>query len=292
VGSTEPRSGGVGLERSCGVRDTDRVVSVRPTAGVELFSAWFSGRAYEPHRHDTYAVGVTDCGVQLFDYRGASRTSTRGQVVALYPDERHDGRAGSAAGFGYRIVYVEPARLSAALSEVCGRACSLPFLPDGVVTSPRLRETVSAAFRTPLEPLAADSLVVELAEGLLAAERGGAPRTHPGSIDRPAIERAREFLAAERTRVVHSRQLEAITGLTRYALARQFKAIFGTSPYRYLLMRRLDLARELIEHGRRLVDVAGEVGFADQSHLTRAFKSGLGLSPARYRALRIGTRSR
>ncbi len=292
MGSRQPRSGGVGLERSCDVGDTDRVVSLRPTGGVELFRAWFSGRAYEPHRHDTYAVGVTDCGVQLFDYRGASRTSTRGQVVALYPDERHDGRAGSAAGFGYRIVYVEPARLSAALAEVCGRACSLPFVRDGVLTSSRLRQTVSAAFRTPLEALAADSLVVELAEGLLVAERGGAPRIHSGGIDRPAIERAREFLVAERTRVVHSRQLESITGLTRYALARQFKAMFGTSPYRYLLMRRLDLARELIEHGRRLVDVAGEVGFADQSHLTRAFKSAFGLSPARYRALRIGTRAR
>ena len=115
---------------------------------------------------------------------------------------------------------------------------------------------------------------------------------HSGGIDRPAIERAREFLVAERRRVVHSRQLESITGLTRYALARQFKAMFGTSPYRYLLMRRLDLARELIEHGRRLVDVAAEVGFADQSHLTRAFKSAFGLSPARYRALRIGTRAR
>ena len=40
-----------------------------------------------------------------------------------------------------------------------------------------------------------------------------------------------------------SQTLERITGLNRYALARQFRACFGTSPYRYLTMRRLDRAR-------------------------------------------------
>src|SRR2546425_9765911 len=44
----------------------------------------------------------------------------------------------------------------------------------------------------------------------------------------PAVERARQFLDAERTRVVHSTELESITGLTRYDLARQFRIMFGT----------------------------------------------------------------
>ena len=105
-------------------------------------------------------------------------------------------------------------------------------------------------------------------------------------VDVRVIERAREFLDTERTRVVHSTELEALTGLTRYDLARQFRIRFGTSPYRYLLMRRLDLARERIHQERPLVEVACDAGFADQAHFTRAFKSAVGLTPARYRALR------
>jgi len=41
---------------------------------------------------------------------------------------------------------------------------------------------------------------------------------------------------------VHSSELEPITGLTRYELARQFRTVLGTSPHRYLLMRRLAFA--------------------------------------------------
>jgi hypothetical protein len=39
-------------------------------AGIERLEAYFAGHGYDPHRHDTYAIGVTLSGVQLFDYRG------------------------------------------------------------------------------------------------------------------------------------------------------------------------------------------------------------------------------
>ena len=286
----ETRSGGVGLERSCGDALGGWIASAKPAEGVELFRAWFAGRAYEKHRHDTYAIGLTDCGIQLFDYRGAARVSLPGQVVVLYPDEVHDGRAGAAEGFGYRIVYVEPAQLAEALRTLRGRPCPLPFVVDPVSTSTSLSRAIDATFRLPMEPLAADTLVVELAEGLLAAERGGQPSGASRRVDASALERARRFLDAERTRVVRSAELESVTGLTRYDLARQFRVMFATSPYRYLLMRRLDLARELIHQRRALVEVACDAGFADQAHFTRAFKSAFGLTPARYRALRAGQR--
>ena len=62
--------------------------------------------------------------------------------------------------------------------------------------------------------------------------------------------------------------------------------MFGTSPYRYLLMRRLEFARDRIHRERPLVEVACDAGFADQAHFTRVFKSAFGLTPTRYRALR------
>ena len=290
VPTKESRSGGQGLERSCGDTIGGWIASAKPAEGLELFQAWFAGPAYQKHRHDTYAIGLTDCGVQIFDYRGAARVSLPGQIVVLYPDEVHDGRAGSADGFGYRIVYVEPAQLAEALRILRGRPGPLPFVADPVSTNGTLSRAIAAAFRVPMEPLAADGLVVDLAEGLLAADCGREASGAALRVDTAAVECARRFLDAERTRIVHSAELESVTGLSRYDLARQFRVMLGTSPYRYLLMRRLDYARELIHEGRPLVEVACEAGFADQAHFTRVFKSALGLTPARYRALRAGQR--
>jgi AraC-like DNA-binding protein len=101
------------------------------------------------------------------------------------------------------------------------------------------------------------------------------------------VERARAFLEAETTRVVRSAELEAISGLSRYELARQFRLVCGTSPYRYSLMRRLEAARGAIARQRPLADVALESGFADQAHLTRRFGAAYGLTPAQYRALQV-----
>jgi AraC-like DNA-binding protein len=76
--------------------------------------------------------------------------------------------------------------------------------------------------------------------------------------------------------------LEGVAGLSRYALARHFRACLGTSPYRYLVMRRLVRARSLIRCGTTLVDAAAACGFADQSHMTRHFKKAYGMSPGRW----------
>ena len=288
MGLQKTTSGGEGLERSCKGAVAGWLASSTPMEGVELFRASLTGEVYQKHRHDTYAVGVTDRGVQVFDYRGAARVSTRGQVVVLYPDEVHDGRGGTADGFGYRIIYIEPAHLIEALRVVRGRPYPLPFVSEPVSANMRLSRAVAEAFRAPLESLSVASLIVELAEGLIAVEQGGGrPAASRRRVDISAIERARQFLDAERTRVVHSSELESITGLTRYDLARQFRVMFGTSPHRYLLMRRLGFARERIHQQRPLVEVACDAGFADQAHFTRAFKAAFGLTPARYRALRV-----
>jgi len=250
---------------------------------VQALEAWFGGRGYDTHRHDTYAIGLTDRGVQAFDYRGATRTSLPGQVVVLHPDEAHDGRAGTPDGFGYRIVYVAPARIAEAARAIRGRPGPLPFVREPVAVDARPAAAVEAAFDFAPEPLAADALVLRLAEALCDADPACAAA--PVRVDRRAVARARALLDAAIARVVSSSELEAATGLTRHELARQFRAALGTSPYRYSLMRRLDRAAALLRRGEPLADVALDTGFADQAHLTRMFKAAHGLPPARHRAL-------
>jgi AraC-like DNA-binding protein len=282
------KASGVGLERLCA---QDWIQSSEAEYGVEFFEAWFQGKAYQKHRHDTYAICLTTTGVLAFDYRGTSEISLPGQVVVLHPDEVHDGYAGTEAGFGYRQLYVEPALIFEAIQTMCPHACSLPFVRTPVALNRTLSAAIISAFQGTREPLAIDSLIVQVAEGLLEADPSCKQVPFPRHLDVPALKRARQYLDAQKTRVVHSSELEAVTGLSRYELARQFRAMCGTSPYRYLLMRRLDFARQQLAQSRSLVEVALEAGFADQAHFSRMFKATFGITPTRYRALREPERS-
>ena len=275
------------LERSCEASRGDWIRFAPSQAGLERIEAFFAGHGYDPHRHDTYAIGYTLAGVQSFDYRGARADSISGNAIVLHPDEMHDGRAGTEAGFRYRMVYIEPHLIRDALGS---RARTLPFVRTAVLSDARLIAALRPALDDldrPLEALEADQAVLGVAEALLALDPGAAGRPDRSTCA-VAVERARRFLDAHFDRAVASEELEAITGLDRYALARHFRARLGTSPYRYLTMRRLDRTRAAIRAGHSLADAALVAGFADQSHMTRQFKRAYGLSPGRWRAMHIG----
>jgi AraC family transcriptional regulator len=56
-------------------------------------------------------------------------------------------------------------------------------------------------------------------------------------------------------------------------------------PYRYLLQRRLARAREWLETTNApIAEIAHALGFTDQSHLTKFFRRGTGMTPGQLRA--------
>jgi len=70
------------------------------------------------------------------------------------------------------------------------------------------------------------------------------------------------------------------------AFAKAFKAKTGTSPYKYVLSRRVSMACDLLRStGRSIADIAYEVGFSSQSHMTEYFRRSLGTTPGKYRRL-------
>jgi AraC-like DNA-binding protein len=265
------------LARSCSGR-SDSIRFGPPAPGVERADVYLATCAFEPHRHDTYVIGMTTRGVQTFRYRGERQVSLPGQLQILHPDELHDGAPGTDAGFGYRAVYVAPELVHEALG---GRP--LPFVAQPVQKQTSATRAVARLLVNvddELTDLARVELVVAIAEMLRTLANTQDRRS--ATIDVAAMHAVREHLVAHARDHTTSATLEEIACLDRFTIARQFRRAFGTSPDRYRTLRRLELARAAIEHGRPLVQAAAEAGFADQSHLTRQFKKAYGLTPARW----------
>ncbi|HEY2789879.1 MAG TPA: AraC family transcriptional regulator [Gaiellales bacterium] len=264
------------LERSCGPRG-DSIRLGAGADGIERVEAFFGGRAFEPHRHDTYAIGITTGGVQRFRYRGADRRCLPGQLHFLHPDEIHDGRAGTDAGFGYRILYVAPSLVQEALH---GR--SLPFVAEPVQRPSPQTAGLAVLLRDmdePMDELARAVAAAAVADALAGAGSAGKPA---GAIDLTAVAAVREYLDAHPTAGTRAHLLERIAGIDRWTIARHFRAAFGTSPDRYRTMRRLAVARRAIAAGTPLAEAAAAAGFADQSHMTRQFTRAYGMTPGRW----------
>ncbi len=246
--------------------------------GIERVEAYFPSLGFSPHRHDTYAIGITLAGVQTFRYRGEQRYCLPGQCHILHPDEVHDGSSAGEGGFRYRIAYIDPCLVQHAIG---GRP--LPLVANPVIAlNPAQKRLLSAAWdmADPIDALRQADIATAVAEVLEAHSSPRPRRREPLCLD--ALLRVRDLLAAAPAKAHTVKELERIAALDRWTLARQFRAAFGTSPTHFRTMRQLDEVRRLVRCGESLIDASLQAGFFDQSHMSRLFKQAYGLTPGKW----------
>ncbi len=85
----------------------------------------------------------------------------------------------------------------------------------------------------------------------------------------------------QKTRV---EKLGEIAGLSAHRFSALFREVMGDSPHQFILRRRIEKAMALLTSGDApVMEIAGQLGFHDQPHFTKLFKSTTGVSPTFYR---------
>jgi AraC-like DNA-binding protein len=109
-------------------------------------------------------------------------------------------------------------------------------------------------------------------------------RAAQGGLTAQQMKRATEFLDTHLDGDIDLQQVADVCGLSLSHFARAFRQTYGRPPYRWLIERRVDKAKDLLMNSRLpLADIAVRCGFTDQSGLNRSFKRIYGVTPGMWR---------
>jgi AraC-like DNA-binding protein len=99
--------------------------------------------------------------------------------------------------------------------------------------------------------------------------------------------RCKALMDARLEQATTLKEIATTAGIEPASVCRLFRRFHGTSPYQYLLRRKMILAAELlVESGELVKETAQRVGFADPYHFSRCFKAVHGASPSHLREYR------
>lgn len=252
---------------------------------LECLRARFYRHAYAPHVHDTFALGVILAGAEAFRYRGARHVAPAGSLVAVNPDELHDG-APAGEGFAYRMLYPSVGLVQGFADELDDRPAGFPAFREAVMDDPEVAARLGAA-HTLMEAcaprLAVDEAFTTALSLMVARHSASEPRGRRLGREAGPIRRARRHIDDLYMQDLTLEGLAGVAGLSRYHFLRAFRRDVGVTPHAYLTSRRIAAAKAFLAGAEPLSEVALACGFYDQSHFSRAFKGCTGVTPGQYR---------
>lgn len=104
-----------------------------------------------------------------------------------------------------------------------------------------------------------------------------------GGLSPIQLNQAKEMIAANLPGRISLMELAGGCNLSPAHFAREFKRSTGITPHRWLLLRRVEVAKEMLRRSERNgAEIASACGFADQSHLIRVFSTITGTTPGEW----------
>jgi len=258
---------------------------LKELGGLELLKASYRHTQFSKHVHEGYCIGIIEDGAQAFYRNGQLHTAPKGDIILVNADEIHTGSSAVETGWCYRAIYPTPEMLADLSHGFYAEQNAAPWFPQAVVHDPGLAQQFSLLFNLLDQEnnlLFKETLYLSTLACLIS--RHG---RHP-KIPQPIADAERQILQIKAFMEAHYNQdfslhdLAEMSGLSAWHFLRQFKKYVGLAPHSWLVQVRLQQARLQLKTGGKIIHVAQNCGFSDQSHFNRHFKRSMGITPAQY----------
>jgi AraC family transcriptional regulator len=130
-----------------------------------------------------------------------------------------------------------------------------------------------------------ESLIIQLCTHLVRRySQVPDPGFLPSGLTPSRLRLVIEFINAQIDQEIGLAQLAQVAGVSPFYFCREFKRSIGFPPHHYVMQRRVELSKRLLESTKKsITDISAELGFPTPSHFAATFRKLLGLTPTHYR---------
>lgn len=188
--------------------------------------------------------------------------------------------------YAFTRVRLEASFVEAAAADLAVRlrpAARTQVYDFGLATAARTMRDALRAQHVP--SLLVGSLATVVASAVASLNANRQPRSQAGRLSEKARRRVVALIDDRIEARLTLDDLAAEAGLSRFHFVRRFRETTGKTPHRYVLERRVALARRLLDDQKvPITEVALRCGFSSASHLAAQFRRFTGVSPTAYRS--------
>lgn len=240
--------------------------------GLELLDAKHHALNFPFHSHDTF--NITLVLEQTFSTKLADRLlhSPAGTITITNPGEVHATVCDNKTGSSFFTLYLSPD----VMKKIGGER--IVFFENKIIDD---QSIFQAFYRLTQDLGTADHQHEKKLLDVLS--RLVEEYANDGPDDNKRINLFREFLEEDNTERFSLENTARRFGLDKFKFLRLFKQYTGLTPNNYIILKRIEESKTLLQTDDDLLGVAIQSGFYDATHFSKHFKKITGVTPMAYR---------
>ena len=250
---------------------------------IVLHKAHFNNFGFDKHVHEDYTIGLIQEGIMDAFLDGRKQKLNKTTIVTVNPDETHACQTQSEIGYKHYSIYLKPSFLKN-LSRENFLGEDLYFkkgLFADEILAKRLIDIVTLNENNQSSKIEFECELISSLNNLFLSNGNTTIQKNLSAHDK-MIYRAKEFINDNLGLDLQLSDISDELDISKYHFLRLFKEKTFLSPHSYLMLRRIEKAKNTLQKGESLINTTHICGFNDQSHLNRRFKAMTGMTPGNY----------
>ena len=251
---------------------------------IVLHKAHFNNYGFDKHVHEDYTIGLIYEGEMDGFVDGSKTPLNKSSIITINPDETHACQTRNKNGYKHYSIYLKPSFVKK-LEEQSFNKQELYF-SSGIFQNEQLASKLIGILNQHEHNLSNkidfECEIINTINTLFSRNSKAKEQTNFLAHDK-MIQRAKEFMNDNLHLDIALDDVSNELDISKYHFLRLFKQKTFLSPHTYLMLKRIEKAKQSLQKGESIINTAFMCGFNDQSHLNRRFKALVGVTPGNYK---------